>query len=329
MEFTKCNLCGKDELALFREIPDRKYGSKDHTFTIMGCNACGLLFLNPRPSRVEIGRYYPEDYYDQFPPYYNPDSTTHRLKRLYRKCLDVFKHRQLKEKRKRVERYGPEKGRILDIGCANGDYLNYMKSAGWEVAGVEISKAMCEYARCRYDINVFNGMLEQAAFESDSFDAVTMWSSLEHTHDPNAIIKEIYRMLKKGGVGIFLVPNIESFEAKLFGDRWGHLDAPRHMYHFSPKTLTKMLTQNGFQVLDLSYFTSLIDSTLRVRLQELLTLSCKGKRSLRYVATASWNASVRAISYLVGYGFYFIPAVLSKGHTMIVSARKPGGFNHK
>jgi SAM-dependent methyltransferase len=126
-----------------------------------------------------------------------------------------------------------------------------MRATGvWDVHGVEINGEVAEFARRRYGIDIVPGTLEAVAYPAAFFDAVTMWDVLEHLHDPSATLREIHRILKPGGILVVRVPNLASWDATLFGRYWAGLDAPRHLYVFSPTTLSNMLAQNRYAVLE-------------------------------------------------------------------------------
>jgi len=144
-------------------------------------------------------------------------------------------------------------GKLLDIGCGTGSFLASMKRSGWGAYGVELSPVACEYAERNEGLNVFNGTVEDASFPNDFFDAVTMLQVLEHTQDPAGTLREVYRILKADGLLTIGVPNAASWESKLFGSRWGPWEIPRHLYHFSPTTITALLEKNGFSVIDIKY----------------------------------------------------------------------------
>jgi SAM-dependent methyltransferase len=139
-------------------------------------------------------------------------------------------------------------GRILDVGCGVGHFLNGMKRRGWQVFGTEVSEEAAAYARERFDLEVFVGPLEQAEFPAACFDAVTLWHVLEHLHDPLATLREINRLLKNDGLLVFAIPNWDSVDARLFGEFWVGLDMPRHLYTFPHPALEKLLAKTGFKI---------------------------------------------------------------------------------
>ncbi|MBN1135989.1 MAG: class I SAM-dependent methyltransferase [Anaerolineae bacterium] len=234
MEWTNCNLCGSERTEVYREGRDRQLGGSER-FRLVRCLQCGLIYLNPRPRRDEIGRYYPADY----EPFTR--LSRHQGGRLarwsYRRYLD-----------KRCARLPSTPGRLLDVGCATGDFLARAREHGWQVQGVEPGQAAAQAARRQYGLDVFSGDLAEAHLPSASFDAVTLWDVLEHLYDPRAELAEIHRILKSGGVLLIELPNVRSFDAALFGRYWIGLDMPRHLYLFPPSALDALLEQSGFAI---------------------------------------------------------------------------------
>jgi SAM-dependent methyltransferase len=142
----------------------------------------------------------------------------------------------------------------LDVGANDGFFLHLARQSGWDVQGVEIAESAAAYAREVFDLDVFVGQLTEANFPDQAFDVVTFWHVLEHVHDPLGHLQETYRILKPGGLLIVEVPNISSWQARLFGARWRALDTPRHLYHFSPDSLKAMLQKAGFMCFRVGYW---------------------------------------------------------------------------
>lgn len=244
MESVDCNLCGADDPRVIYVGSDRllKVPGK---FILVQCNQCGLVYLNPRPSPEEIGKYYPNDY----PPYIqaieNEGSWFRRLDRrygLYKRCREIT-------------RQVGQPGMLLDIGCSTGIFLNGMRQWGWQVQGIELNSEIAEYARKRFDLQVFTGNLEHALFPGDSFDLVTLWDVLEHVYDPKSTLGEISRILRPGGWLVMSLPDLDSLEARLFGPYWAGLDMPRHLHVFNRQVLARLLQETGFTLEKRSYFT--------------------------------------------------------------------------
>lgn len=217
------------------ERPDWWLGLPGH-FAWYRCPDCGLLFLNPRPTPESIAGYYPAGY------------------AAYRPAIDDERWPWMRWKRRRnlrahiegVTRYA-RPGRLLDVGCATGNYLAEMRRRGWQVQGVELQAKAAAYARQRFNLDVFTGDLLANSLPAGYFDAVTMWDVLEHTHDPLAIMKEVHRLLKPGGLVAFSIPDPTSKGAERFGPTWIGYDAPRHLYLFPGQSLELLLRESGFE----------------------------------------------------------------------------------
>ncbi len=245
METVTCNLCGCEGTKIIHQMPDWVFGKQDILFTFVECTNCGLVYQNPRPTSDEMAQYYPENY-DCYP-------------------VDIFSEEKTKGLMRRVILYGmtrrfssvrkyKHKGRLLDIGCATGAFLESIlyiqgsqKGGKWELFGVEISPYAAEIAR-KKGLNIVTGTLKDANFSRDSFDAITLWDVFEHLHDPTADLEELYRVLKTDGILVMRVPNIDCWDAKLFGKYWVGYEPPRHLYIFGRETIVHILERNGFKV---------------------------------------------------------------------------------
>jgi SAM-dependent methyltransferase len=246
METVDCILCGESETRLAFTGKDRLAVTAD-AFSIVRCQRCGLLFLNPRPTREELGRYYPySKYKDEFTPAIQDDpSVLSRLNRLYhmeRICRAV----------ERVKR----EGQLLDVGCATGNFLDRMRRRGnWRVYGLEVNEKAARYAQSRFGLEVFVGELGAADYPEHSFDIVTLWNVMEHLHSPVDTLREIRRLLMDDGVLILSIPNADSLDARIFGDCWIGLDPPRHLYAFSPRTVGQLLSKAGLEAIETRFIT--------------------------------------------------------------------------
>ena len=121
-----------------------------------------------------------------------------------------------------------------------------MKRNGWEVRGVEFSDDARRIAGKNIGIEIIND--KDTNKIKGSFDAITMWHVLEHLYEPSDTLKELRKLLKKTGLLTISVPNIKSLQFYLFGKNTFHLDIPRHVAHYSPETIKRLLEQNGFKV---------------------------------------------------------------------------------
>lgn len=144
-------------------------------------------------------------------------------------------------------------GKLLDIGCGDGKELLRQKENGWDTYGVEINDLAANYVRKHYGLNVFTGIVEDAEFDDEFFDVIILNNVLEHMSDPKTTLNEIHRILKNDGTLIISIPNADSFEAKKFKKYWTGWDLPRHLYHFTPKTIKSLLITTGFQISEIKF----------------------------------------------------------------------------
>lgn len=237
-ESVPCGFCGGEDAALLLSGPDRLLGLPG-VFRVVRCVRCGLLRQDPRPTVESIDAYYPRGY----DPYSTAiDDEPSALKRLDRR-YGMWKRRRA------IERILPE-GRLLDVGCATGNFLHEMTRSGrWEVAGVEPGREAAAYARERLGLTVHLGRLAEVDLAPSSFDVVTMWNVLEHLHDPLGGLRAVQRLLVPGGLFVFSIPNLEGLEARLFGRYWLGWELPRHLYFFPRSVIGKMLAEAGLVVL--------------------------------------------------------------------------------
>jgi len=142
-----------------------------------------------------------------------------------------------REKAAVVERHCP-RGRLLDVGCQRGDFLEHMRQRAWGVQGVELSDAVPTLP----GLDIRRGSLSAASFPANSFDVVTLWSVIEHLPDPGEHLREVSRVLRPGGTLVLLTTNYESIPSGLLKLE----DVPRHLVLFTRRTLRLMLARHGF-----------------------------------------------------------------------------------
>ena len=240
MEYVKCDLCGADDTSLLFTARDIDLSGKD-LFNVVRCKKCGLVYLNPRPTKQELGKFYPEEY---FLGHADTEGG-----------IDKYQY----QKMKKIKKF-KSKGKILDVGCGTGYFLTVAKENGWETRGVEVSKIAASYARKKFSIDVFAGELLEAGYPDEYFDVVTLWHVLAHLPNPSETLAEVNRVLKKDGLLILTVPNIRGFQAKIFKEFWFHLDVPRHLYFFDMDTLEQILRKNGFTILRTNHFSGELEA---------------------------------------------------------------------
>jgi SAM-dependent methyltransferase len=217
-----------------RGVRDLEYDAPG-TYRWLKCGACGLVRLEPFPTREVLSLAYPDHYH----AYAKPSSAiTRALVRL--------------SKRKTAERlasYLPTGGTILDVGCSTGELLGAVGKLGnFQLWGVEYKAEAASEAEA-HGIRVWRGEFEHADVPSASVDVVVLQHVLEHVSDPSDTLRKIGRALRPSGWLFGEVPNIDSLDARIFGPYWGGGHAPRHLWHFTPQTLRDTLHRSGFESL--------------------------------------------------------------------------------
>jgi len=231
LETVTCDLCGSQEAHLAYRVRDTNYGTPG-PFSIVRCSRCELVYLNPRPVAAELPAAYPETCYHPFRAVFSATSVAPGSVQW-----------------KRAQRLTPASrpGRVLDVGCGDGLFLSAMQKLGWACVGIEPNRKAVEFAHTRLQLDVKEGDLFAINDELE-FDLITMWDVLEHIPSPTHALRHANMLLAPDGRLVLSVPNWDSFERQLFRERWIALDAPRHLYHFSSRTITRLLRKCDFEI---------------------------------------------------------------------------------
>ena len=212
----------------------RKIYQKDK-WRYLRCINCDLVSLYPRPSTEVL-----IDSYQAYLPL-KPDEISKwasMMEPVIVKSADLIE-----------TRLSPLKGKLLDIGCGYGFFLNRMKSRGWQVEGIEISGPGRRYAMDKWNIHVYEQAIGHLCIPENSFDVVTLFYVIEHVHDPPELLKEVRRILKPGGLLLLRWPHSTPI-IKILGPLSKKLDlyhTPYHLYDFSPRSINKLLNLTGFK----------------------------------------------------------------------------------
>jgi SAM-dependent methyltransferase len=213
-----CVTCGAECAVSHREVVDPITGS---TFAIERCPTCGLGQTTPQP--VDIGPYYGPEYHGR----------RHGITAAYSDA------RRVRFVESATDRRGPLN--VLDVGCGDGTFLLAGRKQGWTVTGTELNPSIARSA----GLTVFEDIANASA--NAPYDVITFWHTLEHMRNPRAMLEAAVKMLAPDGVVLIAVPNAHSIQARVFGPRWFHLDVPRHLFHFSPRSLDALLAKTGLR----------------------------------------------------------------------------------
>ncbi|XRE43236.1 SAM-dependent methyltransferase BT3209 [Tenacibaculum discolor] len=204
----------------------------DHTvskesYEVMINEDYDMLVTSPVPNNLE--KYYAsEDYIS------HTDSKTS----LFDKTYQFVKNYTLKKKLKLINSFNTEDKLILDVGAGTGDFLKVCENGGWEITGVEPSEKARIFAKNK-NIHLLEDL---SKIENKQFDVITLWHVLEHIPNLTEYIKQLKLLLKPNGVLIIAVPNYQSFDAKHYKEFWAAYDVPRHLWHFSKTSISKIFS---------------------------------------------------------------------------------------
>ncbi len=227
-----CAVCGSALSRPWWKVKDTLLGSVEE-YRIVRCPDCGTLRMSPRPAFEERRRSF-SDLYPLF------DWALGRKRAQADKRIAKFST-QINEINRRQR-----PGKLLDVGCGDGYFMLGMQRRGWEVGGIELNENVAAYARDQLGLDVKGG----AEHEQDwggKYDCITLYGVIEDLDDPNDCLKRCHEHLADNGLLVVQTHNIDCWEAKLFGPHWFNVEAPRHVWHFSPGTLGRLLGKNDFR----------------------------------------------------------------------------------
>jgi 2-polyprenyl-3-methyl-5-hydroxy-6-metoxy-1,4-benzoquinol methylase len=236
LDRTGCPACGGRLGTPLLASPDRLCGLPGR-FSVARCEACGLGVTLPVVDAARLASYYPSTY----GAYELPTGALG----LIAKAIQRLQSRQALRTAPLEHLAELPAGRLLDVGCGRGDLGSWFIQRGWSAAGVEPSVQACAVARGR-GVDARAGTLAEVELEPKAYDAVVFRQSLEHITDPVLDLRRAREALRDGGVAIVSVPNFGCWQRRRFGERWFHLDLPRHRLHFDASTLRATLARAGF-----------------------------------------------------------------------------------
>ena len=208
------------------------------TFGLYRDEKYDMLVTFPKPNLEELPSYYEsEDYIS------HSDKKTGLFSMIYQ----FVRGFTLKNKLNIIEQFQSNKGTLLDIGAGTGHFLDLAQKNKWKVTGIEPNDGAKKIASEK-GISFMDNV---ESIESNSFDVITMWHVLEHVYDLEEQIHQLKRVLKKNGTLIIAVPNFRSYDAKYYKRFWAAFDAPRHLWHFSKKSIKKLFQDKNMIVVEM------------------------------------------------------------------------------
>jgi len=270
---------------------------KDHSvsgeeFHLVENSTYGFLETQPQPDAEDLPNYYEsEDYI----------SHTDTKRNVFEKVYHVVRTISLNRKLKLINSYAVDSKSLLDIGCGTGDFLQTAKQNGWAINGIEPNEKARSIANVKTENSIFStDKLE--LFKPNSFDTITLWHVLEHLPNLDEQVMTLKRLLKKEGTLIIAVPNYKSYDAQLYKSNWAAYDVPRHLWHFSRSSISKLFeTQNMTVIKSLpmvfdAYYVSLLSEKYKSGKMNLLKAFWTGFRSnLKAKRTKEYSSLIYVI----------------------------------
>jgi 2-polyprenyl-3-methyl-5-hydroxy-6-metoxy-1,4-benzoquinol methylase len=250
----ECPVCKSQSLTLFRTCKDDTVSHE--TFHVLRCDGCTLGITSPQPESENLGKYYESDEYIS-----HSGKSSGGIGAIYK----VARNFALNWKRKLVTKKSPV-GTALDFGCGTGEFLNTLKQAGWTVEGVEPSEIGRTKASELTGQPIHNTL---ASISASQFDIITAWHVIEHISSLEETIHQLKKLLKKDGTIFIAVPNYQSTDANRYQEHWAGFDVPRHLWHFSKKSMQHLLTTHGLKVTEIipmkldAYYVSMLSEKYR------------------------------------------------------------------
>ncbi|WP_411682049.1 class I SAM-dependent methyltransferase [Clostridium thailandense] len=218
---------------------------KKSNYEVVRCNKCGMVHIEPMPTLEETIGYYQS--YGQ--AQYTEEYIKQNINKTYVEGrFEFYKNLLLK--------YYNEGSSVLDIGCHCAEFLKVLKNANFDVYGLEVSKSISKAVEENLNIPVYNVDISKLSTDQ-KFDVISALSVLEHTPNPDIMIKKIYNLLKDDGYLLLEVPNVDSYESQavlyFFSQTlnyWFHPTPPIHLYEFNKVTINSFLNKYGFQIIE-------------------------------------------------------------------------------
>ena len=265
IHYQNCPLCGSGNIRHYLHAKDNTVTQQQ--FPIWQCLDCTGMFTQDVPDEQSIGRYYRSDAYIS-----HTNTKEGLINSLYHRVRNIT----LEQKRKTIFSVtGQRNGSLLDIGAGVGAFAHHMQESGWNVTALEPDATARNNAKLDFGITLQDPS-KLFQLPPASFDAITMWHVLEHVHRLHEYIEQCKLLLKPNGALIIAVPNFTSKDAQHYQQYWAAYDVPRHLYHFSPDSMKKLMLKHGMRVEKMnpmwydSFYVSLLSEKYRTGKQNLV-----------------------------------------------------------
>jgi 2-polyprenyl-3-methyl-5-hydroxy-6-metoxy-1,4-benzoquinol methylase len=234
---TECPICDNKEFKPYLTCND--YLVSNEKFVIQECSGCGFRLTNPRPDDKSIGNYYKSENYIS-----HNDRSGGLINSIYR----IVRNYTLGSKIRLITKLNRGEGKLLDVGCGTGSFLESCKSNGWQITGVETDATVRTLAQEKLRVQIHLNLNEVP--NDEPFDIITLWHVLEHIPNLNDAVERLSMLLAPNGTLLIAVPNSNSYDANYFRECWAAYDVPRHLYHFTPPTIEKLFRKHELQLIE-------------------------------------------------------------------------------
>ena len=228
-----CPVCGSPHSTL--KLKAKDYTVSNEMFHIVTCDSCQLIYTNPRPAANEAGPYYRASAYIS-----HSDTNEGIVNKLYH----AVRKFTLQSKTNWIESEKKGAKELLDIGCGNGHFLAAAKDKGWNITGLELDQETAARAAKLTGLPIAPSLKEIEP--EKQFQVITLWHVLEHVYEIDAYFEFFKNRLAPNGKLLLALPNAASFDANYFKEHWAAYDVPRHIYHFTPATISALAAKYGF-----------------------------------------------------------------------------------
>ena len=254
----RCPVCNNFEFKKVFNLYDDRYG-EPNLYTIKKCLKCGHYCTYPRIKNEELsylyGNFYPRKNI-------NIESLINEAKKEFNKFSRFF--RWLNGTNNQGQFYAKKNDLFLDLGCGSGVSLIQAQHLGANPFGLEADPNVKKIAK-KLNLNIFNGDLEDSPFKNICFDLIVLNQVIEHIPDPDILLKRLTNNLKKNGMIIISIPNVNSFWRFFFKEKWINWHVPYHLHHFKEKNFMRMLDKCSLEIIKSKSITPNIWSLMQIR----------------------------------------------------------------
>ncbi|KAA6348888.1 Ubiquinone biosynthesis O-methyltransferase [termite gut metagenome] len=257
MNIKICPVCGN--ILDVDGLKVKDYSVSGEVFEICTCRHCTFSFTQPQPEPSAIGKYYQtEDYIS------HSDTKQGMVNRMYH----LVRKKNTNDKLDLINRLAKKPASLLDVGCGTGYFLSACRQKAWQTEGVEVSDVARKMAEQRTGQAIYPS-LDALTATGKQFDVITLWHVFEHLHDINASFLQLSQLLQPQGTLIFALPNLCCADALHYREFWAAYDVPRHLSHFNPSSLRRLVEKHGMKIEQIlpmkmdAYYISMLSEKLK------------------------------------------------------------------